>query len=397
MEFGLYVHIPFCATRCPYCDFTVTVTARRPEKEYAEALAAELGARWRAGPWPRGRIRSVYFGGGTPSLVDPTIIERVLAESRRLAGDRFSPREITLEANPEGLALPVLGRWRRAGVDRLSLGAQSFSERHLRFLGRSHGAPEIREAIRRARARGFENLNLDLIFGMPGQTLGELEADLEQTLALSPPHVSAYNLTLEPKTALHRRWKRGAFALPDEEIQAEMFERIASRLTAAGLRRYEISNFARPGYESVHNRHTWLRGSYLGIGTGAHSCIADPAGGVRSWNVRDHKRYIRQALAGESCEEGAERLTVEEARREWVFLRLRTAEGFEASAFGQQFGLSVEEAFPGVMDRLTEAGLVHAAPGAVALTAKGCLLSDEVFLSFFRAAPAVSSAEGALP
>jgi oxygen-independent coproporphyrinogen-3 oxidase len=383
MEFGLYVHIPFCAARCPYCDFTITITPRRPEAEYSAALTAELRERWQTGPWPEGWVRSVYFGGGTPSLVDPAVIEAVLDEARRLGGDRFGPGEITLEANPEGLTPPALGRWRGSGVNRLSLGAQSFSARHLAFLGRSHRAPDIREAVQHARAAGFENLSMDLIFGMPGQTLEEVDSDLAQTLALGPPHVSVYNLTLEPRTAHYRGWKRGAFTLPEEEAQAAMFERVDLRLGEAGLGRYEISNFARPGFESVHNRCYWRRESYLGIGTGAHSCIADPSGGERWWNVRDHKRYIRQALAGKSCAESSERLTAEDARREWVFLSLRMADGFQAAEFNDRFGVQLEEAFPGVVDRLTAAGLLHEASGRVALTAKGCLLSNEAFLSFF--------------
>ncbi len=383
MEFGLYVHVPFCVSRCPYCDFTVTVTRRRPEKEYAAALVAELRAQWSAGPWPDGGVRSVYFGGGTPSLVDPAMIESVLLEARRLAGPRFAPREMTIEANPEGLDVHALQAWRRLGVDRLSLGAQSFEPRNLMFLGRAHGAEDIRAAVRAARAAGFGNVGLDLIFGLPDQTRADLDRDLDQALALEPEHLSCYNLTMEPGTAHHRAWQREKFTLPDDERQAEMMRLIVSRLSAAGLRRYEISNFAREGYASVHNRHYWLRESYLGIGTGAHSFIASPDGGVRRWNVRDHKRYIRLALEGQPCVEQEERLTPADARREWVFLRLRGVDGFLRAEFRATFGMDLDDAFPGVLRPLVAAGLVTADRARITLTEEGRLLADEVFLSFF--------------
>jgi oxygen-independent coproporphyrinogen-3 oxidase len=383
MEFGLYVHIPFCAARCPYCDFTVSVTRKRPEREYAAALRAELRARAREDPWAAERVRSVYFGGGTPSLVDPAVIAGVLDEARRVFGERFAPREITLEANPEGLDAARLSAWRRCGVDRLSLGAQSFHPGHLAFLGRAHRAADIREAMARARRAGFTNVSLDLIFGMPGQTPEALAEDLEEALALDPEHLSCYNLTLEPGTAHTRAFATGRFELPGEDAQARMFELIGARLAAGGLRRYEISNFARPGFESVHNRHYWLRESYLGLGTGAHSFLASPRGGARWWNVRDHRRYIALALEGKSCEEGTEALGPADARREWVFLRLRGAEGFSRREFGRLFGIALERAFPGVIPPLEEAGLIKSGSDRLALTERGMLLSDEVFLAFF--------------
>ena len=383
MEFSIYVHIPFCAARCPYCDFTITVTRNRPEARYVEALRAELTARWQAGPWRAGSVCSVFFGGGTPSLIAPDCIGAILEEARHLAGASFVPREITLEANPEALRVPALEAWRRAGVNRLSLGAQSFQPRHLAFLGRTHRAKDIGEAVRSARSAGFRNVSLDLIFGMPGQTREELEDDLGRALALSPDHISAYNLTMEPRTRHYREWKRGKFTLPGEEAQAAMFGQIGARLRAAGLLRYEISNFARPGFESLHNIHYWTRGSSLGIGAGAHSAVVRASGGTRWWNLRDHKRYMARALAGESCEEGREVLTVEDARREWAFLRLRLIEGFGVEEFESAFRTGFEEAFPGVRDRLREAGLVRDAPGRVVLTARGRLLSNEAFLGFF--------------
>ena len=391
MEFGLYVHIPFCAARCPYCDFTVSVTRKRPEREYAAALRAEMRARAREDPWAAGRVRSVYFGGGTPSMVDPELIASVLDEARRLYGNRFAPREITLEANPEGLDAARLSAWRRCGVDRLSLGAQSFDAGHLAFLGRAHRAADIREAMARARRAGFTNVSLDLIFGMPGQTPEALAEDLESALALDPEHLSVYNLTLEPGTAHTRAFRAGRYELPDEDAQARMFELLGARLAAGGLHRYEISNVARPGFESIHNRHYWLRESYLGLGTGAHSFLGSVKGGVRWWNVRDHRRYIALALEGKSCEEGTEALGPEDARREWVFLRLRGAEGLSRREFRRLFAIDLEHAFPDVIPPLEQAGLVRGArdlrAGAcsdrLALTERGMLLSDEVFLAFF--------------
>ena len=383
MDIGLYIHIPFCAARCPYCDFTITVTRRRPEEAYGEALLEELRGRLAQAPWKDATVRTVFFGGGTPSIVNPSMIEAVLSGARAMAGPRFTPREVTLEANPEGLAPDKLRAWRRAGIDRLSLGAQSFQEAHLRFLGRSHRAAGIRDAVRAAREAGFTNLSLDLIFGMPGQTPGQLDDDLDQALALGPEHLSCYGLTAEPATRFGREVRAGRHALPGEETQALLFTRIGERLAEAGLPRYEISNFARPGFESMHNRHYWRRGSYLGIGTGAHSFLGRADGGLRWWNLRDHRRYIAAAREGKSCEEGSERLGPEDARREWVFLRLRDVEGFTGRAFRETFGEDPAEAFPGVVPALMEEGLVRARGERITLTDRGLLLSDEVFLRFF--------------
>jgi len=383
MDIGLYVHIPFCAARCPYCDFTITAVRARPEQAYGEALLSELGARFAQAPWRDAIVRSVFFGGGTPSLVDASLVAAVLAQARALAGPRFLPREVTLEANPEGLAPEKLCAWREAGVDRISLGAQSFHDRHLAFLGRAHRAADIRAAVRAAREAGFANVSLDLIFGMPGQTLEELEEDLDQALALRPEHLSCYNLTAEPATRFGRELRAGKWTLPGEEVQARMFTRTGERLEAAGLRRYEISNFARPGFESIHNRHYWRRESTLGIGTGAHSFAADSRGGTRWWNVRDHRRYIAAAREGKSCVEGSERLGPEDARREWVFLRLREVEGLGPREFLETFGRELDEAFPGVLQVLIEEGLIDASDDRLALTDRGRLLSDEVFLRFF--------------
>jgi oxygen-independent coproporphyrinogen-3 oxidase len=211
----------------------------------------------------------------------------------------------------------------------------------------------------------------------------DLEDDLDQALALGPEHLSCYNLTAEPATRFGREVRAGRHALPGEETQARMFTRIGQRLEGAGLRRYEISNFARPGFESIHNRRYWRRESYLGIGTGAHSLLAVPDGGTRWWNVRDHRRYIALAREGKSCVEGSEGLGPEDARREWVFLRLRDVEGFGGSEFRGTFGKDPGEFFPGLIPALLEEGLLEATGDRVALTERGRLLSDAVFLRFF--------------
>jgi len=290
---------------------------------------------------------------------------------------------VTLEANPEEIAPAALAAWRQAGVDRLSLGAQSFDEKHLRFLGRAHGAAQIRAAVASARKACFEKVSLDLMFGLPGQDLASLRSDLEAAAALSPEHVSAYNLTLEPRTRMYREWKQGRFRLPGDELQATMFETVEEVLERAGLRRYEISNYARAGFQSFHNRHYWMRGSYLGIGTGAHSCLATAEGGRRWWNLRDHRRYIARALAAQPVEEGSEYLTAADARREWVFLRLRSVEGFRSEDFRRTFERDIEEIFPGVLAALAAEGLVGDGAERVALTKRGRLLSNEAFMRFF--------------
>jgi len=250
---GLYIHIPFCRSKCPYCDF-YSVTRIPDEEAYLSALLAEAGLR--AETWPRDLpLETLYVGGGTPSLLSPRFYERLLEGLARVLP--LFPQEMTLEANPEGLTPEYLRPLREMGFNRLSLGAQSFSERGLAALGRRHGPEDTRLAVEAARRAGFENVSLDLIFGWPGEDLSDLRRDLSAALALSPEHLSCYELTAEKGTPFHRLLEEGRLALPPEEVLVAMHETVPEILAAHGFERYEISNYARPKHLCRHNLLYW--------------------------------------------------------------------------------------------------------------------------------------------
>lgn len=386
---GVYVHVPFCERVCPYCDFAVV--AARPlaaahERAYVDALLAELERRAPAfagasgGPRP---LASLYLGGGTPSLLAPESVARIVAAARAWFPPE-GPVETTLEVNPSTTERARLPGFRAAGVTRLSVGVQSFSDATLKRLGRAHRAGEARATLAAARAAGFDDVSIDLIVAAPGQRLADLERDLDETLRFAPEHVSAYQLTIEPGTPFERAAARGQLALADEDEAAAMLERLAERLEAVGLARYEISSFARPGREARHNRRYWERRPVLGIGMGAWS--SEPASpeaphGARRANVRSLDAYLARVAAGAPAAEGEpERLAPATARGEAAFLALRTREGLDARAFAAEFGAPPRAFWPEAIAEALAAGwLVEDGRGALRLTAAGILLSDTLF------------------
>jgi oxygen-independent coproporphyrinogen-3 oxidase len=378
--FALYAHVPWCRHVCPYCDFNVYASSAPPEAEYAGVLARELAAWAERAPW-RGRpLRSVYLGGGTPSLLSPDAIATVLDAAVRAFG--LAPgAEVTIEANPGGLDAARLGGYRGAGVTRLSLGAQSFSPEHLRTLGRDHAAEDTARAVAAARAAGFDNVSLDLIFAVPGQTVDDWRADVATALALAPPHVSAYALTFEEGTPFWSWRARGRLAPVPEDDEATMAEATATLLEAAGLARYELSSWARPGFESRHNRAYWDGSDYLGIGAGAHSFAATPAPGQRFANERTPARYVAAVAAAGTAVATSERLTEAQARGEFCFTGLRQVAGVDAVSFRRRFGCELDAAFPHVA-RLIADGLLEHADGRVRLTARGLRFADTVAVQF---------------
>jgi oxygen-independent coproporphyrinogen-3 oxidase len=297
---GVYVHIPFCERVCPYCDFAVIATPEltaNQETRYVNALLRELASRSSAYRDPSGlgrRLASIYLGGGTPSLLTPESLNRIIG-AIRVAFSVNGSVEMTLEVNPSTLELSRLSEFRALGVNRLSVGVQSFDDATLKRLGRGHRAEEADLALVACRAAGFEAISLDLIFAAPGQRLADLEADLERVLAFGPDHVSTYELTIESGTPFALAASRGQLSLPDEGEAIAMMETIEARLGAGGFERYEISNYARPGFRAVHNRRYWERQPVLGIGIGAVSTeppsAAAPFGSRRS-NVRDLRTYL---------------------------------------------------------------------------------------------------------
>jgi oxygen-independent coproporphyrinogen-3 oxidase len=382
---GVYVHVPFCERVCPYCDFAVEPAPRLPparEQAFVAGVLAELALRAPAFDAPARPLVSLYFGGGTPSRLAPASIARIAAAVRAAFPGAGDP-EVTLEMNPGTTERARLPGFREAGANRLSVGVQSFDDRVLKRLGRAHRAADARAALAAARAAGFGNVSLDLIVAAPGQRLDDVSLDLAEAVAVGPQHVSVYTLTIEEGTPFALAARRGQLALAGEDEGAAMLERVAERLEAAGLARYEISSFARAGHASRHNRRYWARCAVLGLGPGAWSCEPPAPGapfGARRRNLRGLDAWLARLRSGACPEaEPPERLGEATARAEAVFLGLRTADGVAAGAFAAEFGAPPRTFFGEAIDELAAAGLLREAPGGdLALTARGLLLADSV-------------------
>ena len=360
---GLYVHVPFCLTRCGYCDFNAHAGLDHLKSPYVEALMAEADTV--APEWQGAGFASVFLGGGTPTTLPPAEIGRFLAHVRR----RFEiepDAEITSEANPDTVDADSLRALRVAGVRRLSMGVQSFDPSVLTALERIHSADSARAAYGAAREAGFDDVNLDFIYGADGETLESWRRTLEEAVALRPEHLSAYALTIEPGTPLGAKVVAGEVPAPDPDLQAAMFELACELLAAAGYRHYEVSNWALPGHECVHNLGYWQGRPYLGLGAGAHSY----RGLRRWWNVRPPARYIELAASGRSPIGGEESLSEDEARLEHVLLGIRSAEGLA-------LGEVAEEAVKDLVDR----GLATLEADRITLTERGMLLANEAVLA----------------
>ena len=378
--FSLYLHIPYCDSKCPYCDFNSYAVRQWPERAYADALIAEMTAAAAQPAWAGHSVQTIFFGGGTPSLFAPATIAELLAAARRL-WPVADAAETTLEANPGTVDEAKLHGLRTAGINRISFGVQSFHDQHLKTLGRIHNAAAAVAAIEAARAAGFDNLNLDLIFAVPGQTGAQWEADLRAALALAPEHISAYGLTYEEGTAFHAQRRSGALKPLAEEAEVAMFTRTRALLAAHGYAAYEVSNFARDGRVCAHNLNYWRAGAYLGVGAGAHSFAAQPAPGRRWGNEKSPVRYIERASARGDARASEEQLTLEQARGEFAFLGLRCSDGFAVADFAARFGCDPATAFAH-LDRLARDGLVRLADGRCRLTERGLMVADSVFATF---------------
>ena len=363
---SLYVHVPWCVQKCPYCDFNSHgLRGELPEAEYVAALIADLEA---ALPlvWGR-RVVSVFFGGGTPSLLSGEAVDTLLAAIRARLPLVYGA-EITLEANPGTAESGKFAAFRAAGVNRLSLGIQSFNPAHLKALGRIHDAQEACRAIELA-ARHFDSFNLDLMYGLPQQTMTQALADLEQALTFAPSHLSCYQLTLEPNTA----FAAAPPALPDPDRCADMQEAIEARLADAGYTHYETSAFAQPGKQCRHNRHYWTFGDYLGIGAGAHSKLTVPTPDgrriLRQMRWKLPKQYLAQVAAGRPIQDEFD-VAAEELPFEFMMNALRLNQGFETALFAERTGLPLE----GIENTLRQAeqdGLIERTPGCIAPTRHG--------------------------
>ena len=340
---SLYVHLPWCLKKCPYCDFN-SHEVRHPdgspstlsvdtERRYLDALCADLES---ALPliWGR-RVHSVFIGGGTPSLFSPTGIDRLLADIRaRLPLE--ADAEVTLEANPGTFEKDRFKALREAGVNRLSIGVQSFDDAKLKALGRVHNRDQALAAVDEARAC-FDTFNIDLMYALPGQSQADLQADLDQALAFEPPHLSLYHLTMEPNTVFGSRPPEG---LPDDDTAFDMLDLLAARTASAGLQRYEVSAYARPGHQCWHNLNYWQFGDYLGIGAGAHSKLSFPDRIVRQVRWREPAAYMDQAQQGQAMSNETP-VPLKDRPFEFMMNALRLKDGFELQRFSERTGLTL--------------------------------------------------------
>ena len=370
--FGLYVHVPFCTVRCGYCDFN-TYTADElgnapgaSRATYAEAVIAEVRRARRVLGDRDVQVDTIFFGGGTPTLIKPADLGAIVASAAAEFG-LADDVEITTEANPDSVAAWDLAELRGAGFNRISFGMQSAVDHVLRVLDRTHDPLRVPAVVDWARAAGFDEVSLDLIYGTPGESLADWETSLEAALACEPDHVSAYSLIVEDGTALARQVRRGELPMPDDDDLADKYDLADERLTAGGLEWYEVSNWARrPASRCRHNVHYWTGGHWWGAGPGAHSHV----GGVRWWNVKHPAAYADRLAAGDSPALAYEQLTDDDRRLERILLELRLREGLPVLALDRQGRAQVA--------RLVEEGLVTLATERLVLTRRGRLLADAV-------------------
>ena len=381
--FSLYIHIPYCVSKCPYCDFNSHVVPKIPEREYTGALLKELDIYASADGWHGRSLKSIFFGGGTPSIFSPMSIGKILEKTESLYPFERNI-EITLEANPGTVDSANFSGYRSCGVNRISIGVQSFQPHLLRFLGRVHSADESREALRVIRQAGFENFNLDLIYASPGQSLADLKADLDEALSFRPPHLSAYNLTIEEGTPFHREYRAGRIRNLPEEEEISMAEMVEETLSREGLERYEISNYAKAGLHSRHNVNYWQGGDYLGIGAGAHSykrIRVNGAFGHRWQNEKNPGRYMEKVEHEGQAVVEKEEADIQKAAGEFMFMGLRMMRGISAKEFSCRFGKNPDEFYPQISDWLEE-GMMEKKYERLRLTRRGLLVANSIFVSF---------------
>ncbi len=381
--YGIYLHVPFCAVRCHYCDFNTYDGLEAQFDAYVAALCAEI--RHSGAALGRPRVRTIFIGGGTPTVLAPELLGKLLTACRD-AFDILPGAEITSEANPGTVDRARFTALRALGVNRLSMGVQSFDDAELRWLGRIHSADEAARSFEAARAAGFDDINLDFMFGLPGQQPATWTRTLTHALALAPEHLSLYSLIVEEGTPLADWVRRGVVTEPDDDLAADLYLQAMETLAAHGLSQYEISNWSRPGRECRHNLVYWRNEPYLGFGAGAHSFDLDPlesGAGRRWWNVRPVPAYIKRIQAGQSASSGEETIAPRLAMGETMMVGLRLVqEGVTEARFNSRFGVSLAEAFGETIAELVADGLLECLPDRIRLTERGRLLGNQVFAAF---------------
>jgi oxygen-independent coproporphyrinogen-3 oxidase len=368
---GLYVHLPFCPYVCPYCDFAKWPYAQRSAERYLTALHAEIAAA------PAVQGSTIFFGGGTPNTYSAAQIAELIGMLRARFGHAANA-EISVEINPDLNLCEELPALREAGVNRLSIGVQSFEPGELRVLGRRHSARDVEIVVGRARAAGFDNISIDLMFAVPGQTDDSWRASIDRALDLGIDHLSTYGLTIEDGTPYARWYEREPGAFFDDDREARLYTLAIERAAGAGFEHYEISNFARPGRRCEHNANYWRNGSYLGLGVGAASYLD----GVRSTHTRERELYCDAALAGSAIPGEYETLVGDERTGEATMLALRTLEGVDTREFRERYDVDFHQRYGAVIADLTAAGMLRIAGERVQLTERGRFLANDVCGAF---------------
>ena len=379
-EMEIYVHIPFCVQKCSYCDFLSMPADDDVKKQYIGRLKEEI--RQMSEEYPGRPVKSVFFGGGTPSILPGSVITGIM-DCIRENFQIQSGAEITIECNPGTLDVSRLTQYKKAGINRLSLGLQSADDKELKLLGRIHTYEEFLETWKLTEQAGFKNRNIDLMSALPGQTMESYEDTLSKVLALEPEHISAYSLILEEGTVFYDWYEkgkldRGAWKLPSEEEEYAMGELTIQRLAEAGMHRYEISNYAKPGKECRHNLGYWDRVEYLGIGAGSSSLIK----GERFDHIRDRKAYIEKIRNSEPILIDREILSVESQMEEFMYLGLRKIEGVSRTDFQNYFGKNVDDVYGKILDKLEEEQLLEFSGDRIRLTHRGMDVSNCVLAEF---------------
>jgi oxygen-independent coproporphyrinogen III oxidase len=385
---GLYVHIPFCAAICNYCNFNRGLLDEPLKARYVEAVTTEIRG---SGPNLAAShagatlaADTIYFGGGTPSLLDPAEVAEIIAACRQ-AFALDPAAEITMEANPETVTEARLAGYRDAGVNRLSFGVQSFRDPELRRLGRLHDSARAHAAVAEARRAGFDNLSLDLMLWLPGQTLTHLDESLDALVLASPEHASVYLLELYPNAPLKEEMARAGWSQAPDDDAADMYLRAMARLEEAGYRQYEISNLARPGYESRHNLKYWTDGEWAAFGCGAHSTV----GRVRWNNVTSTADYVARVTRGTSPVAGRRQLTPREQLEEALFMELRLSAGIRLDRVRARYGVDVWEEWGSRLAVFVDAGLLEHDNACLRLTRRGMLLANDVMSTFLEGSSTV--------
>jgi oxygen-independent coproporphyrinogen III oxidase len=416
--FSLYFHIPYCSKKCPYCDFNTYALPLFPEKEYVTALLCELDYRSSQQVWASKKIKSIYFGGGTPSLFSSESIEKLIKavliyfNGTMIRQDGEDSLEVTVECNPTNLTKHTLEGYRQAGVNRLSIGAQSFNNQLLGILGRDHFNDHIVQAFETSRHAGFKNISIDLMYGIPTQNDTECLEDLHRAVHLNPEHISVYGLTIEKGTPYYQSYKKGILKLPSEKVLLKMMEYVEVFLPSHGYTRYEISNFSKEGFQAQHNKSYWDGNDYLGIGAGAHSFIRGEGltdevlelntpymqsqmvqndeytvrkkknYGIRWSNTALPEQYIKDVVTHGTAISWKDELELESSVFEFFFLGLRKIEGVNLTLFTEIFGFNFLDLYKETFYILSHHDLVKLENNYLSLTKKGLRLSDSVIENF---------------